>query len=623
MEQKRFEELVGKLETYAREKPVAYRRRVVALTLLGDVYLISVLLLLVGIVAISVVYISTLKALAIKLLIIVIPIVWILLRSLWIKVPPPEGIELRAHEVPELFKLIESLRKDLDAPVFHRVLIDGDFNAAVIQRPRLGAFGWYENYLLLGLPLLKTMSIEQFKAVLAHEYGHLAGGHAKLSNWIYRQRLRWSRLLNLIETSGSNADALFRGFLKRYAPYLSAYSFPLARSNEYEADAVAARLTSRDDMARALTAVSTCGNYLSDQYWSNIYKQADHVATPHFAPFAKLSEDFESARTNFPRDEWISQAMQTKTTYDDTHPSLADRLQALKAEPVLAFPDVDKAADSLLGEYAQNIAARLDEKWKANVSGQWQARFEQAKKDRETLDLFEKRLAQDETLTIDEAFHHALLVDSVLEDTDRSIELLRAVHAREATRAEVVYALGVRLLYKTQEEGVAHVEKAIELDPGYEAMGRHAIHVYYAKAERTKEAELAAEKAKAAFETRRLAQEERELIRADDRFIAHGLPAETLDQLVSQLKLISKLRDAFLVQKECKYLPNDKCYVLGFVVDAALFEDKAKLGREVLVAMRTSVEFPYATTMFPVDSANEAFRDRLSCIKDARILDSR
>lgn len=623
MEQKRFEELVGHLETYAKEKPNAYRRRVVALTLLGDVYLVSVLLLLIGVIATSLIYLSTLKALAIKLLLIVVPIVWILVRSLWIKVPAPEGIEIHARDAPELFNLIESLRKELDAPAFHRVLIDGDFNAAVIQRPRLGAFGWYENYLLLGLPLLKTMSIEQFRAVLAHEYGHLAGGHAKLSNWIYRQRLRWSRLLSLIEYSGSNAGALFQGFLKRYAPYLNAYSFPLARSNEYEADSVAARLTSRDDMARALTAVSTCGNYLSNQYWAGIYKQATHVAAPHFAPYARLSEEFESARSSFPGDEWISQAMKAKTTYDETHPSLSDRLLALQAEPALSFPEKGHAADRLLGGAAQDIAIRLDEQWKTNISGQWEARYEKAKSDRESLDSFEKREAEGETLSADEAFQHALLVDSVLENTDRSIEMLRKQLNPRETRAELVYALGVRLLYRVKEEGLAFVEKAIELDPGYEAMGRQAIHIYYSQTEQTQEAELASEKVKAAFETRRLAQEERDLIRSDDRFIPHGIPTDNLEIIVSQLKSIKNLRDAFLVQKECKHLPNEKCYVLGFVVDAALFEDKAKLGREVLAAIRGSVEFPGTTTIFPVDSANEAFRDRLSHVSNSRILDLR
>jgi len=54
----------------------------------------------------------------------------------------------------------------------------------VVQSPREGIVGWPRNYLLIGLPLMKTLSVDQFEAVLAHELGHVARGHGKVSNWI-------------------------------------------------------------------------------------------------------------------------------------------------------------------------------------------------------------------------------------------------------------------------------------------------------------------------------------------------------------------------------------------------------------------------------------------------------
>jgi hypothetical protein len=69
-------------------------------------------------------------------------------------------------------------------PRFHHVLVTDDFNAAVVQAPRLGLFGWYRNYLLIGLPLAKALTVEQFKAVLAHEF---AKRHRKpVSSWSKR-----------------------------------------------------------------------------------------------------------------------------------------------------------------------------------------------------------------------------------------------------------------------------------------------------------------------------------------------------------------------------------------------------------------------------------------------------
>jgi len=73
-------------------------------------------------------------------------------------------------------------------------LITDDFNAAVVQIPRLGLLGWYRNTLLIGLPLMKALTRQQLAAVLAHEFGHLAGGHGRLGNWVYRLRFGWARL---------------------------------------------------------------------------------------------------------------------------------------------------------------------------------------------------------------------------------------------------------------------------------------------------------------------------------------------------------------------------------------------------------------------------------------------
>ena len=72
-------------------------------------------------------------------------------------------------------------------------IIDDEFNACIVQIPRFGLFGGARNYLVIGLPLMQTLTVEQFAAVLAHEYGHLSGAHGHFSAWIYRLRVTWSR----------------------------------------------------------------------------------------------------------------------------------------------------------------------------------------------------------------------------------------------------------------------------------------------------------------------------------------------------------------------------------------------------------------------------------------------
>src|SRR5262245_16073364 len=74
-----------------------------------------------------------------------------------------------------LFALLDSVQRAARAPRIHRVLIGPALNAGVAAVPRLGVFCWNRYYLTIGLPLIQSVSESEFTAVIAHEFGHLAG----------------------------------------------------------------------------------------------------------------------------------------------------------------------------------------------------------------------------------------------------------------------------------------------------------------------------------------------------------------------------------------------------------------------------------------------------------------
>jgi hypothetical protein len=84
----------------------------------------------------------------------------VIARSLWIKVEPPLGIELKPGEAPKLDELIAETRTAVDGPKVHTILVDGDLNASVVQVARFGVFGGQHNYLVLGLPLPSALSTQ-------------------------------------------------------------------------------------------------------------------------------------------------------------------------------------------------------------------------------------------------------------------------------------------------------------------------------------------------------------------------------------------------------------------------------------------------------------------------------
>ena len=176
--------------------------------------------------------------------------------------PAPEGRFITRGQAPELFAVLDGLRKKLRGPPIHHVLITGDFNAGIVQVPRLGVAGWPANYLLLGLPLMQALSGQHIEAVLAHEYGHLAGAHGRFASWIYRVRLAWAQLAATLEETAQWSALLFRRFFAWYAPYFAAYTFVLARANEYDADRCSADIVGADIAADALVSVAVKGRHL-------------------------------------------------------------------------------------------------------------------------------------------------------------------------------------------------------------------------------------------------------------------------------------------------------------------------------------------------------------------------
>jgi hypothetical protein len=94
---------------------------------------------------------------------------------------------------------------------------------------------------------------------VAHEYGHLAGAHGHFSAFIYRLRLTWGTVQAFTDQVQGWLGRLVAPLVRWYAPYFNAYTFVLARADEYQADAASAELVGRAHAASALKRVNLVG----------------------------------------------------------------------------------------------------------------------------------------------------------------------------------------------------------------------------------------------------------------------------------------------------------------------------------------------------------------------------
>ncbi len=620
MTHEQFTALVARLEEQARRHPTIYKIRVLLLALFGYGYLGLVLGVLLLLFLLTLASIYFLKALALKLAIPVAALIWVALKAMRVKISPPNGRVLRRQEAPELFRVIDELRRGLRAPRFHRVLISDQFNASVAQVPRLGMLGWHRNYLMIGLPLLKVLTPDQFKAVLAHEFGHLAGGHGRVGNWLYRLRAGWVRLLDALEEQRRFGTFLFRPFFNWYAPYFHAYSFPLARANEYQADATAAKLLSPQAMAQALTGVDVVACYLNEQFWPQIHRQADDLPQPAFGPFAGMGERLAGGLEEASVRAWLKQALERKTTVDDTHPSLADRLKAIGEKPRLVVPRRGQAADALLGAALATVTAEFDRDWQQAILPSWQERHQEVQDGRQRLKELDAAAAAQGELPLREAYDRAQLTERFGVGPQKALEQFRQLHTREPDHPVICFELGQRLLAAQDETGVNLVESAMAGDDDLILPGCEALRDYCWQKGRQDEAHAWHGRLAQRAALLEAARAERESLQISDKFEPHGLPDEVIAELKQALGAVRGLKKAYLVRKRVTHLPENVCYVLGYTVSPWWRFHSRRRAAEVHRQIMENLAFPGETFVLNVEGDNYRFGRKLRFRRGARLI---
>jgi Zn-dependent protease with chaperone function len=618
MDREQFDALVARMEVVAKAHPAAYQWRVLGWAALGFGFLaLMVLALLVALLA-TLLSAKYLKGFSVKLLVIVVPALFVVARSMWVRFDPPEGPRVTREESPQLFAMLDELRSSLRTPRIHAVVITHELNAAVTQIPRLGFLGWHRNFLMLGLPLMKGLTVEQFKAVLAHELGHLSRGHARIGNWIYRLRMIWARLeAEYSEKSQLGASAI-RRFFHWYSPRFNATSFPLARANEYEADAASAQLTSPQCAAQALTGISVLARFMDQKYWPGIHQAARDRPEPAFSPYAAFRG---TAVLEIPEDErasWLSSELARATSTADTHPALKDRLAAIGCEATFAPPTEGTGAEVLLGNALVSLERGFDDTWRQSVAGSWKQFHVETQAAR-------ARLAQirDESdkpdASCDELLERADLEERVGEGREMALGLRHAAVRRFPDSIPARHALGKQLLGMGEAEGVSLIEPLVSDFPAAAAGLCELLRDYYWSKGDQDVAHRWHDRLVGEIQRERELRHERDVIRVDESYVLHGLTEQELAPILHAVRQIPAIRRAYLVRKPTRNFPDEPFFVFGYACTRRFALSSSRRIRKALQDVQSKVIFPGETMIISVEGEYRRFEPVFRKVRGSRI----
>jgi len=258
---------------------------------------------------------------------------------LWSLIPrrgefTPPGLLLDRPSHPRLFAEIDSIAAALSEPVPRDVYLIGDPNAFVADRGGIMGFGSHR-IMGLGLPLLSTMTVSEFRAVLAHEFAHYYGGDTSLGPWVYRTKASFVRVFENVGSVGQLARIAVLGvmyiavttLLKWYFVAFLRVSNIVSRKQEYRADELASLIAGRQNLIDGLVAM-----HRAAVVWPTYWKQEVQPSLS-FGSLVAIGDGLNRFMAMHQVSEAVSKSLDTrlreeKTKPYDTHPPLRDRIAA-------------------------------------------------------------------------------------------------------------------------------------------------------------------------------------------------------------------------------------------------------------------------------------------------------
>ncbi|MFB9906054.1 M48 family metallopeptidase [Allokutzneria oryzae] len=271
-----------------------------------------------------------------------------LVSALRTRVEPPQGPRLSRQEQPQLWACVDELSAQVQTRSPDEIILIPDVNAAVSEDSRMLGLRAGRRYMMIGLPLLAGMSVDELRAVLAHELGHYSGGHTRMLAVTYRGTETLQRTVARLD--GGPARFLLTNYAKLYMLVASSAN----RQQELEADRAMVRTSGQAVAIAALRKLPTL-SHTWDAFSQRYVSLAGMAGrTPD------LLLGYRAFLLHPNQKEWVAQAEEQlldaeSTSLFDSHPPIRQRISTITRLADRPAPGDDRPAWSLLHDPQNSV----------------------------------------------------------------------------------------------------------------------------------------------------------------------------------------------------------------------------------------------------------------------------
>jgi Zn-dependent protease with chaperone function len=283
----------------------------------------------------------------------------------------PYRVEVTEEQQPVLFAFIRQLTLETQTAFPKKIFLSSDVNACVFYNSGFWSmFLPVKKNLEIGLGLVNAVNIGEFKAVMAHEFGHFSQRSMKLGSFTYNVN---QIIYNMLyDNSGyskmlgawgnvSGYFALFasitvkiaegiQGILKGMYKGINKNYMALSREMEYHADTIAASVSGGNNLVSALSRIEVAAGCYSTALnnageWLKEKKITDNIFHHHLSVYQNVARENELGLTGGLPDisfQFIQSFSHSRVNFKNqwaSHPELAERKEHLEKINVNATSD--------------------------------------------------------------------------------------------------------------------------------------------------------------------------------------------------------------------------------------------------------------------------------------------
>lgn len=295
--------------------------------------------------------------------------------------------EITEIDEPVLFNLIKEIVYEVETEFPKKIYFSNDVNASVFYDSTiLSMFLPVRKNLQIGLGLMNSVTVSEFKAILSHEFGHFSQSSMKIGSYVYNVN---QIIYNMLFDNSTLNDAMIRwanfsGYftffvkiatwiietiqwlLKKLYEFVNINYLALSREMEFHADEIAANVTGYKPLKDSLLRIDFANYSLNEvfQFYNNKIEEnktskniyEDHRIAMQFLakendliiendlPIITIADinRYNKSKLNI-KDQWAS------------HPSTEDRIIALEKTGIIKSNYNQSLAISLLSDSEKTL----------------------------------------------------------------------------------------------------------------------------------------------------------------------------------------------------------------------------------------------------------------------------